>query len=96
MSEKYQYFNGLKFTRDDKTGYYLNSTIRKRMHRYVWEFYNGQINPCIVKNGMMNTQEKGEKILQKRLKRQRIGTKARRGKSGIQNMRWKHFQEKEL
>ena len=43
MSEKYQYFNGLKFTRDDKTGYYLNSTIRKRMHRYVWEFYHGEI-----------------------------------------------------
>lgn len=43
MSSKYQYFNGLKFTRDDKTGYYLNSTIRKRMHRYVWEFYNGPI-----------------------------------------------------
>lgn len=41
--EKYQYFNGLKFTRDEKTGYYLNSTIRKRMHRYVWEFYNGEI-----------------------------------------------------
>ena len=43
MSSKYQYFNGLKFTRDDKTGYYLNSTIEKRMHRYVWEFYNGPI-----------------------------------------------------
>ena len=43
MSSKYQYFNGLKYTRDDKTGYYLNSTIRKRMHRYVWEFYNGPI-----------------------------------------------------
>lgn len=41
--EKYQYFNGVKFTRDEKTGYYLNSTIRKRMHRYVWEFYNGSI-----------------------------------------------------
>lgn len=40
---KFQYFNGLKFTRDDKTGYYLNSTIRKRIHRYVWEFYNGEI-----------------------------------------------------
>lgn len=40
---KYQYFNGLKFTRDDKTGYYLNSTIRKRLHVYVWEFYNGKI-----------------------------------------------------
>lgn len=43
MNNKYQYFNGLKFTRDDKTGYYLNSTIRKRMHRYVWEYYNGEI-----------------------------------------------------
>lgn len=43
MSEKYQYFNGLKFTRDDKTGYYLDSTIRKRIHIYVWEFYNGKV-----------------------------------------------------
>jgi len=41
--EKFKFFNELKFTRDDKTGYYLNSTIRKRMHRYVWEFYNGEI-----------------------------------------------------
>lgn len=41
--EKYQYFDGLKFTRDEKTGYYLNSTIRKRLHRYVWEYYNGEI-----------------------------------------------------
>lgn len=40
---KTQYFDGLHFTRDDKTGYYLNSTIRKRMHRYVWEYYNGDI-----------------------------------------------------
>jgi sugar lactone lactonase YvrE len=41
--QKYQHFNGIKFTRDEKTGYYLNSTIRKRLHRYVWEFYNGKI-----------------------------------------------------
>lgn len=41
--EKFQYFNNIKFTRDERTGYYLNSTIRKRMHRYVWEFYNGEI-----------------------------------------------------
>ena len=40
---KHQYFNGLKFTRDDKTGYYLNSMNRKRIHRYVWEYYNGEI-----------------------------------------------------
>ena len=43
MNTKSQTFNGLKFTRDDKTGYYLNSTIRKRMHIYVWEFYNGKV-----------------------------------------------------
>lgn len=41
--QKFQYFDGVKFTRDDKTGYYLNSSIRKRMHRYVWEYYNGEI-----------------------------------------------------
>ena len=43
MNEKFLYFNNVKFTRDDTTGYYLNSTIRKRMHRYVWEYYNGEI-----------------------------------------------------
>lgn len=41
--EKYQYYNGLKFTRDEKTGYYLNATNRIRMHRYVWECINGPI-----------------------------------------------------
>lgn len=41
--QKYQYFNGIKFTREEKTGYYRNSTLRKRMHRYVWEYYNGSI-----------------------------------------------------
>lgn len=40
---KFAYFNGLKFTRDDKTGYYLNSTIRERLHRKVWEFFHGEI-----------------------------------------------------
>ena len=43
MSDKYVWFNNIKFTRDDKTGYYLNSTIHKRLHRYVWEYYNGEI-----------------------------------------------------
>lgn len=41
--EKHIWFNNLKFTRDEKTGYYLNSTIRERLHRYVWRFYNGEI-----------------------------------------------------
>lgn len=40
---KYQYFNGVKFTLDENTGYYLNSTIMKRIHRYVWEYHHGEI-----------------------------------------------------
>lgn len=40
---KYQYFEGLKFTRDDSRGYYLNSTNRKYIHRAVWESFNGEI-----------------------------------------------------
>lgn len=48
MGDKFQFFDGKKFTRDEKTGYYLCSTqnddgIRKRMHVYVWEYYNGKI-----------------------------------------------------
>jgi hypothetical protein len=40
---KYIEYDGLRFCRDDKTGYYLNSTIRKRLHRYVWEKEVGKI-----------------------------------------------------
>lgn len=40
---KYQEYNGVKFCRDEKTGYYLNSTLRIRMHRYVWECEVGEI-----------------------------------------------------
>ena len=43
---KFAYFNGYKFTKDDKTGYYLSSIIdgkRYRLHRYIWEYYNGKI-----------------------------------------------------
>lgn len=43
MHEKFQYYNGVKFTRDEKTGYYLNSTLRIRMHRYVWVCEKGDI-----------------------------------------------------
>lgn len=48
MDKKHQYFDGRKFTRDDQTGYYLCSTPsedgkRKRMHVYVWEYYNGPV-----------------------------------------------------
>lgn len=34
---KFAWYKGVKFTRDEKTGYYLNSTLRKRLHRYVYE-----------------------------------------------------------
>ena len=40
---KYIEYDGLMFCRDEKTGYYLNSTIRKRLHRYVWEKEVGTI-----------------------------------------------------
>lgn len=43
MKEKCQYFNGKKYTLDEKSGYYLNSTEHKRLHRAVWEYYNGGI-----------------------------------------------------
>lgn len=43
MPDKYQWINGRKFTRDDKTGYYQNSSLRIRAHRYVWELNYGKI-----------------------------------------------------
>lgn len=48
MADKHQYFNGKMFTRDEDTGYYLCSFksadgTRKRMHVYVWEYYNGSV-----------------------------------------------------
>lgn len=36
-------FDGNKYRRDKKTGYYLCSAKRKRLHRAVWEYYNGEI-----------------------------------------------------
>lgn len=41
--QKYIHYNGLKFTRDERTGYYLNSTNRIRLHRYVYECEVGPI-----------------------------------------------------
>lgn len=44
---KYASVDGFKFTRDDKTGYYLSSKKigekRIRLHVYIWEKYNGKI-----------------------------------------------------
>lgn len=42
--EKYIIFDGCKFTRDERTGYYLKTTKpRTRLHIYVWEYYNGPV-----------------------------------------------------
>lgn len=43
MGRKQIEYNGLIYTRDEKTGYYLNSTTRKRLHRAVWENEKGEI-----------------------------------------------------
>lgn len=40
---KYAYFDGRKFCRDEKTGYFLNTGIHKRLHRYVYEKTIGEI-----------------------------------------------------
>lgn len=37
--------DGLKFRRDKRTGYYLNRKNQVRLHRYIWEKYNGSIAP---------------------------------------------------
>ena len=36
-------FDGLAFRRDKKTGYYLNAKTHKRLHVYVWEYFNGEV-----------------------------------------------------
>lgn len=41
--EKYFIADGIRFCRDDKTGYYLCSTRNLRLHRYVWVKYKGEI-----------------------------------------------------
>ena len=36
-------FDGLSFRRDKRTGYYLNAKTHKRLHKYVWEYFNGEV-----------------------------------------------------
>ena len=43
MARKHVRFEGLRYCRDEKSGYYLNSTIRKRLHRAVWEHFKGAV-----------------------------------------------------
>lgn len=41
---KSQYFAGYKFTRGkDPNSYYRCSKLKKRMHVFVWEYYNGPV-----------------------------------------------------
>lgn len=37
------YCDGYKFRKDKKTGYWLCSTLRKRLHVYIYEKYNGAV-----------------------------------------------------
>lgn len=37
-------FDNLVFRRDKKTGYYLNAKTHKRLHVYVWEYFNGKVS----------------------------------------------------
>lgn len=43
MSAKTQYFMGYKFTRGAEGTYYRCAKLKKRMHIFVWEYYNGAI-----------------------------------------------------
>lgn len=48
MPSKQQEYNGITFTRDDVSGYYLATSptkgnTRQRMHVYVWEHFNGDV-----------------------------------------------------
>ena len=36
-------FDGLSFRKDKRTGYYLNAKTHKRLHVYIWEYYNGPV-----------------------------------------------------
>lgn len=40
---KHAHFNGMIFTRDDRSGYYLNSTHMLRLHRAVYAYFNGPV-----------------------------------------------------
>ena len=40
---KHAVYHGVRFCRDDKTGYYLNSNLRLRLHRFVYQQEIGEI-----------------------------------------------------
>ena len=38
-----QYFNGIRFALTKGNKYFVNTSLHTSMHRYVWEYYNGEI-----------------------------------------------------
>lgn len=41
-------YDGMKFRRDKKTGYFLNAKTHKRLHVYVWEKHFGKVKDGFV------------------------------------------------
>jgi len=54
--QKYVWCKGLRFARDEKTGYYLNSSNHVRLHVFVWEQAN-----CKVPKGYHVHHDNGDK-----------------------------------
>lgn len=42
-NKKFAFIDNLRFVKDNKTDYFLNRKHLVRLHRYVWEKYNGKI-----------------------------------------------------
>lgn len=42
------YYDGLRFTRDDRSGYYVNAKTGRRLHRYIYEEEHGALTPDIA------------------------------------------------
>ena len=54
---EHQFFKGIKFYKDKKTGYWIGTTQpRKRMHVVVWEYYNG----CVQKGFHIHHKDKNK------------------------------------
>lgn len=41
--KKYAFIDGLRFVKDSRTNYFLNRKYLIRLHRYIWEKFNGEI-----------------------------------------------------
>ena len=91
-----QYFNGKPFRKHKGERYYSNG--RTRMHRYVWEFYNGKIPKGYDihhKDGNTdnNTIENLECITEEEHNRKHAEERKLRGVSEKQRQHLAHIQE---